>query len=735
MNTSQPHLDVLLSHRDFVRKLARRLLVCPDDVDEVEQRAWISGWRTQSEIRSARTWLQRVVRHHALDVVRSRSRAVRREARGARDDVQPAVDEHLANVELAQRLVDAVLQLDLPERSAILACFYEGLSQRRAARHLGITRDVLRTRLARGLTRLRSILTKPESPTAKRSLTLTMLAPLARARRPVSWFQTVCAIGCLTMALTGSIIGLSTNAASPSPAPRANLQSTTATDVQHGSPQSIGVLERTTPIDPRANHDEIVLFIVDPEGAPIEGARVVRLERMRTGWTGTTDAPLATASREGIVRTAWSRWSELRPGSQFVVVHPGFVERVLPNLDRPGDHRVVLQRGQEVRVRCVTSQRRPIEDVRIQFSATGLRAPDTVREQRGLGPHAIHVTTTDANGWATFRSLEPIHSGAGPTIGPRFRVEARHPHYAWLDSSPDGPLTLDPECATTTFTWTFEELAILAVETDSELASGSFEEEVDDTPERSRVDTPRVARACRTLERDLRRRYPRAIVHVVPASIASPMGVDLETLDDRRARARLTLVPARQFVAPQFLPATSSTQAKTLRRTTVRVTTHVGTEVFGLGVALKALGPNADRSLYALRSGSPQLVSPGRYEIELRMPNGPMPSIPHATIDARPEDAWVDVTLPETLCAVTWNVAIPFEANARATCVVRAETLRAPRRLHLDIENGHATTGPWVLPQGDVELDLEIDGLAFEPIRVPLEASVHERNVTFTLRR
>ena len=73
---ARPDLDTLLAHRNFVRRVASRLLADESDVDEVEQRTWLSslGALVQAP-RDARAWLYRVARNHSLNLMRSRSRA------------------------------------------------------------------------------------------------------------------------------------------------------------------------------------------------------------------------------------------------------------------------------------------------------------------------------------------------------------------------------------------------------------------------------------------------------------------------------------------------------------------------------------------------------------------------------------------------------------------------------------------------------------------------------------
>ncbi len=147
MTSFTPRHDALLDHRAFLRNLASRLLSDPDDIEDVEQSTWLSSLTQAGPIAHPRSWLARVFRNHAADLRRRRRRVQRRESAAARDERLDDTTLVVERLEIGRRLVDAVMRLPVPQRDAILLCYYEELSQRAAAARLGITHQALLRRL------------------------------------------------------------------------------------------------------------------------------------------------------------------------------------------------------------------------------------------------------------------------------------------------------------------------------------------------------------------------------------------------------------------------------------------------------------------------------------------------------------------------------------------------------------------------------------------------------------
>src|SRR6185369_2913889 len=123
-------LDVLLRHHDWVRALARRLVADPNVADDVVQETWLEALRRPPRhATSARGWLGTVARNAARKLGRSATRRGRHEtaAPPAHSRDVPAEDV-AAEAEVGRRLVELVLALDEPYRSAVLLRWFEGLA-------------------------------------------------------------------------------------------------------------------------------------------------------------------------------------------------------------------------------------------------------------------------------------------------------------------------------------------------------------------------------------------------------------------------------------------------------------------------------------------------------------------------------------------------------------------------------------------------------------------------------
>jgi RNA polymerase sigma-70 factor (ECF subfamily) len=146
----------LLQHVEFVRRLAHSLVGDAHGAEDVAQETWVAALRApHGELASAPSWLARVTRNFAHMMHRGEHRRRRRERRAAALETTPTPAELVAQGEEGQRLSAAVLALDEPYRTVILYRFYRGLGPREIAARLGVPIDTVKTRLRRGLERLR----------------------------------------------------------------------------------------------------------------------------------------------------------------------------------------------------------------------------------------------------------------------------------------------------------------------------------------------------------------------------------------------------------------------------------------------------------------------------------------------------------------------------------------------------------------------------------------------------
>lgn len=146
----------LLEHRDFVRAVAFAILRDAHDADDVAQEAMTRALaRDPGPVESMRAWLAVVVRNLAFNLRRERTRRANRERIAAPAESVDRVDL-TARMESRQRVVAAVLALDEPYRSVVLAHYDDGASIASIARQRGVPESTVRSLLFRGRERLRA---------------------------------------------------------------------------------------------------------------------------------------------------------------------------------------------------------------------------------------------------------------------------------------------------------------------------------------------------------------------------------------------------------------------------------------------------------------------------------------------------------------------------------------------------------------------------------------------------
>jgi RNA polymerase sigma factor (sigma-70 family) len=148
--------DELLAHAEFINGLARSLVLDEHNARDITQETWLAalknppgrGW-------ALRGWLAKVTRNFAFRLHRSEKRRIDRETVARSRESVPSPEEIVAREESRRSVIDSLLGLDEPYRSALLLRFYEDLSVSEVARRLEVPEDTVRTRLRRGLERMR----------------------------------------------------------------------------------------------------------------------------------------------------------------------------------------------------------------------------------------------------------------------------------------------------------------------------------------------------------------------------------------------------------------------------------------------------------------------------------------------------------------------------------------------------------------------------------------------------
>ncbi len=151
-----PDVSYLLEQSSWLRALARRLVADPDRADDLVQDTWVRALeaRPRTDL-PVRGWVATVLRNGAARTLRRDADRAHREQVAARDGATPSAHEVVERASLHRDVVQAVLALEEPYRTAILLRFFEQRSYAEIARQTGTTKATVNSRITRGLERLR----------------------------------------------------------------------------------------------------------------------------------------------------------------------------------------------------------------------------------------------------------------------------------------------------------------------------------------------------------------------------------------------------------------------------------------------------------------------------------------------------------------------------------------------------------------------------------------------------
>ncbi len=350
------HPELLLAHREFLRSLARSLVRDEHRAEDVVQQTWLAALeRPPRSATSLRSWLSSVARHAAYNMTRGERRRRQRERLASRPEPPESAEAIVCRLAVQQQLVKAVLTLDEPMRTAILLRFYEDLTPTKIAQRLGEPLETIRSRLRRGLHRLRREL-DPGEEAERRAWAFGLLALAERPRGSVGMVVAksivkglavmdvklklgmgVVGAGALWLAFFGFDGGFSSRLAAP----------------RSGSAESSAPLSQPKPEPARARRVVTSTTPTEPDAAPDPelpvaeaGTLIVQLDAvgpMRVGGVVVTIFPHSAGalleSRERMTDAAGeARFEDLQPTHYDLMVDRG-VEAVAEV--RAGEERVV----------------------------------------------------------------------------------------------------------------------------------------------------------------------------------------------------------------------------------------------------------------------------------------------------------------------------------------------------------------------------------------------------------
>ncbi|HEU4419416.1 MAG TPA: RNA polymerase sigma factor, partial [Planctomycetota bacterium] len=145
----------LQTHAAALRRLARDL-VGSSDADDLVQETALRALRSPPHLPGGLGgFLATILRRLAGTHWREQRRRLRREQAAARPEPVQAPDQALERGETLQLLTAAVMALPQPYRDVVLQRYFEGLRPAAIARHLDLPVATVKTRLQRGLQKLR----------------------------------------------------------------------------------------------------------------------------------------------------------------------------------------------------------------------------------------------------------------------------------------------------------------------------------------------------------------------------------------------------------------------------------------------------------------------------------------------------------------------------------------------------------------------------------------------------
>lgn len=209
--TTVPDIERALGHEAFLRNLARSLVGSEDQADDLVQEAYVAALGADTPPRHLRGWLAGVVRRRAVGLWRRRDVEARHEPHVARDVELPSVAEVQAREALRRAVVEALLRVREPSRTALLLRYYEGLPPREVAARLDVPVETVRTRTKRGLAAMREDLDESQGDRTAWSAPLLASVGLGSATATLPGWV----LGAVAAALLGGVVGLAALVASP----------------------------------------------------------------------------------------------------------------------------------------------------------------------------------------------------------------------------------------------------------------------------------------------------------------------------------------------------------------------------------------------------------------------------------------------------------------------------------------------------------------------------------------
>ena len=161
--------EIVQRHGQIVESFSRRILHNPTLAEEVAQdvflRLWTQPNRYDTSRGSLRSYLLTQSHGRSIDLLRSENaRRMREQKEGTRSaPAAPLVEEQIVQLDVSDRVRQALTSLDVKERSALELAYFGELSYRETAKRLGLPEGTVKSQIRSGMRRMRVLLAESMS--------------------------------------------------------------------------------------------------------------------------------------------------------------------------------------------------------------------------------------------------------------------------------------------------------------------------------------------------------------------------------------------------------------------------------------------------------------------------------------------------------------------------------------------------------------------------------------------
>ncbi|MEM6545857.1 MAG: sigma-70 family RNA polymerase sigma factor [Pseudomonadota bacterium] len=146
--------SLLEVHQRPLAAYTRRMLGDPHLADDIVQetflRMWTQAERYDNQAARLTTWLHNIAHNLCIDSFRKNSRITFTDDENSFDEADISAEHTHQQYQRGQQVHEALKRLPERQRSALLLCHYQGLSNKEAALILDVSVDALESLLARG---------------------------------------------------------------------------------------------------------------------------------------------------------------------------------------------------------------------------------------------------------------------------------------------------------------------------------------------------------------------------------------------------------------------------------------------------------------------------------------------------------------------------------------------------------------------------------------------------------